>query len=303
MYRIAIPFVYYIFLLQLILTAEDSKLDSSSVFRADSVFSDSVAGKNDIVKGKKSKKDTLSDIGDSEVDSGLISDGTASLSLSEEATETTSIKDSLPVKKSKADTVSYTDITFDTPKKDKADSETISIPYTREKKEILKLGKYLQILKQYVVHFFVLAVSFCIILFTLIFYRKKMENKCFLTSTRLSLMDREVRIACKYMEKHFNDPDLTAEKLCNVLITGQAFLETLFENELGMSISDFLVQVRINRAKIFLMEDKNIPLEDLSCRVGFFDKKQLINNFKNSTGITIEEYLASLSVNGRDQNG
>lgn len=123
------------------------------------------------------------------------------------------------------------------------------------------------------------------------YIRNRVEEKRFVTSTRLSIMDKEVQRACKYIEKHYHDPDLSVSSICEALVTGPAFLEALYIRELGMSIDDFITQVRINRVNDILNKDKSISVEELALRTGFTDSKKLAQSFKKVTNIVLQEQL------------
>ena len=116
-----------------------------------------------------------------------------------------------------------------------------------------------------------------------------------MTSTRLSVMDREVQLACKYMEIHYADPELSVESICEALVTGPAFLEALFDRELGMSVTEFLTHVRINRAKQLAKKSPELDEEELLAHSGFTDRELFMHKFKEITGISFEEYRASLT--------
>lgn len=136
----------------------------------------------------------------------------------------------------------------------------------------------------------VLLLSLVVIGATVLFYRRRRESERFLTTMRLSVMDREVQRACKYMESNYNDHTLTVENMCGDLVTGRAFLETLFERELGVSVMQFLDQVRINRAKLFLKKGPDTSPEEMARRVGFLDKKAFLRTFDAVTGVSYSEY-------------
>ena len=152
------------------------------------------------------------------------------------------------------------------------------------------IRKVLRTTFRYFKYFIVLVISCGIVLYTILFYRRRKDNERFLTATRLSIMDREVKLACKYMEDNFHDSDLTIESMCEVLVTGPAFLEALFEKELGMSVSEFLSQVRINRAKSILNKRPDIEADEIALDIGFTDKNLFLQKFKEITGVTLEEY-------------
>ena len=156
------------------------------------------------------------------------------------------------------------------------------------------IKKVLRIVFKYFRYFFILLICSGVIVLVVSFYRKKADSGRFLTSTRLSIMDREVQIACKYIESHYNDPELSVESMCEKLVTGPAFLEALFAKELGMSVPDFLAQVRINRAKIILEKRSDSTVDDIALQVGFNDKKLFLQKFKEITNLAFDEYQNSI---------
>jgi AraC-like DNA-binding protein len=124
----------------------------------------------------------------------------------------------------------------------------------------------------------------------------RQEHRRFLTTTRLSIMDKEVQKACRFVERNFADPALTPERLCEVLVTGESFLETLFERELGMSVSDFIDQVRVNRVKIALRRDPLLPVAELGIEAGFSEPEALESVFRKTAGMSLERYRDALSA-------
>jgi AraC-like DNA-binding protein len=138
------------------------------------------------------------------------------------------------------------------------------------------------------------AVLFLIIMLTISLYRERHEKGRFMTTTRLSIMDKEVQRACRFIEEHFNDTDLGTERICAELVTGGAFLEALFVKELGLTVDDFIAQVRINRAKIALRKTPAMPLESLVHLCGYTDVQQFIDRFTAITGCSLDEYRRTL---------
>jgi two-component system response regulator YesN len=107
-------------------------------------------------------------------------------------------------------------------------------------------------------------------------------------------MDKEVQRACRLIEKQYEDPDLDLRKICQELVTGEAFLAALFVKELGLSVGDFIAQVRINRAKITLRRNPEIPAATLARSVGFADEKELKGLFERITGADIATYTKAV---------
>ena len=118
----------------------------------------------------------------------------------------------------------------------------------------------------------------------------------YLSSMRLSLMDKEVQYACKYIEKNYSNPDLSVGTICTALITGDAFLEALFEKELGMSVSEYIARVRISHAKQKLLEMSTLPFDFFSRQLGFTDGYVFQKAFLAISGVSFVEYASSFLI-------
>jgi AraC-like DNA-binding protein len=112
----------------------------------------------------------------------------------------------------------------------------------------------------------------------------------FLTTTRLSVMDKEVQKACRYIEKNYSNPDLTVKSICADLVTGEAFLEALMERDLGITVDDFITHVRINRVRMLLEKDPFLSKEAAAQFAGFSDVESFSAAFKRITDSTFEEF-------------
>ncbi|MBD3239500.1 MAG: helix-turn-helix domain-containing protein [Chitinivibrionales bacterium] len=142
-----------------------------------------------------------------------------------------------------------------------------------------------------------LAAGAVLIWLSLTYLTGEHEKQRFLTTTRLSIMDKEVQKACRYIERNYADPSLTPETLCRTLITSESFLSALFERELGMSVGDFIAQVRVNRVKILLRTDPHTPLSELAEKTGFQSADELCSAFAGVGGIAFEEYRDAVAAN------
>ncbi len=136
----------------------------------------------------------------------------------------------------------------------------------------------------------ILIASIAVILYTIVYFRGRKDERRFMTTTRLSVMDKEVRRACKHMEKYFDDPNLNLDSLCRSLIAGPAFLEALFQREMGMRVEEFLSHVRINRAREILKKEPAVTVDDLSRNVGISDPGDFEKEFQRLVGVSLEEF-------------
>jgi AraC-like DNA-binding protein len=120
--------------------------------------------------------------------------------------------------------------------------------------------------------------------------RNSRDRRRFLTTTRLSVMDKEVQKACRYIEQHYADPGLSAKGVCEALVTGESFLEVLMERNLGMGLVDFITQVRVNGAKMILGRNPAASMESVAKEAGFADEALFAATFRKVTGVSFDSY-------------
>lgn len=179
----------------------------------------------------------------------------------------------------------------------KTNNEIVTTPYSKEKRNSLFRNNVLKkadFLIQNIIKLFLIFLLVMLIVIVVWFIKKNADSKKFLTSTRLSLMDKEVQIACKYLENNFYDPHLSVEKLCEDLVTGVAFLEALFQKELGMRVEEFLIQVRINKARIFLNKEPDLSITELAMKCGYEESSLFQEDFIKTTNFTIDDFVSTI---------
>ncbi len=120
--------------------------------------------------------------------------------------------------------------------------------------------------------------------------RRKIGAKRFLTTTRLSVMDKEVQRTCRFIENNFMDPNLSPKSVCEALVTGEAFVEALMERDLGINVSNFIAHVRINRARMILDKDPSASKEWVSRQTGFADVESFCASFQKIAGASFDRY-------------
>jgi AraC-like DNA-binding protein len=157
-------------------------------------------------------------------------------------------------------------------------------------------------LPPYAFHILFLAVSIALIAATLRFFlTRRNDSRRFLTTTRLSVLDKLVQRGCRYIEANYPNPALTPETVCNSLVTGKAYLDALFMNELGINVQDFIIQVRVNAIKNRLSASQGEPLDinAVCAECGFADRAEAERCFAAITGGTgIAEFGRPLKTRG-----
>jgi len=139
------------------------------------------------------------------------------------------------------------------------------------------------------------AASLAVIAATLYFYLTRRDTRRFLTTTRLSVLNRMVQKGCRYIESNYSDPTLSVTDVCEELVTGEAYLDAIFEKELGITVKDFITQVRVNNIKNMLANTASPDLEKICVQCGFPDRAFAERQFAGlNGGAGIAEYARAL---------
>lgn len=100
-----------------------------------------------------------------------------------------------------------------------------------------------------------------------------------------------VQYIIQFIHKNLQD-DLTLYRLADLVHVNASYLSRLFKNEIGVNITDYIADVRIDRAKELLRDEKK-RIVDISAEIGYTSHNSFARFFKNSTGMTPQEYRSS----------
>lgn len=101
-------------------------------------------------------------------------------------------------------------------------------------------------------------------------------------------VSRQIQDGCNYIQIH------SAEKLRISDIAAQVgyaeyYFSKKFKKEMGISVNDYIKQVRVERAKIIL-RSKKTNIQDISHDLGFSTRSQFAEIFHKFTGMSPAEY-------------
>jgi two-component system response regulator YesN len=68
------------------------------------------------------------------------------------------------------------------------------------------------------------------------------------------------------------------------------YISRIFSKELGVTFSNYLTEIRINKAKKLLI-DKNYKIYEVACMVGYNDVQYFCRVFKKVSGVSAKEYV------------
>jgi Response regulator containing CheY-like receiver domain and AraC-type DNA-binding domain len=97
-----------------------------------------------------------------------------------------------------------------------------------------------------------------------------------------------VKLALKYMEENYRK-DITLADVASAVYVTPNYLSTTFKEEMGVSFIDWLNQLRIEKAKLFL-DEPGAKIYEVAEWVGFSDYKYFSSIFKKFTGFPPRQY-------------
>lgn len=91
-----------------------------------------------------------------------------------------------------------------------------------------------------------------------------------------------------YIQSHYKE-NMTLEELSKIAGFNSNYFSGMFKKETGETITEYILSVRIGRAKE-LLKDKNIKINEVPEKVGIGDTKYFTKQFKKVAGLTPSQY-------------
>lgn len=100
--------------------------------------------------------------------------------------------------------------------------------------------------------------------------------------------DDSIQKACNYINNHLEE-DLSYEQVAEYVCMSPRHFSRRFRDEMGKTFTEYIVQLRVERAMKLLDEGK-VLVDDIGATVGYRDDKYFQQIFKKYTGCTVREY-------------
>ncbi|MCT4544294.1 MAG: response regulator [Vallitalea sp.] len=114
--------------------------------------------------------------------------------------------------------------------------------------------------------------------------------------TKMLINDERVDNNCKlisqikeYINEHYCENSMSLGIVANTFNKNPAYISKLFKNETGDKFLDYIIKLRINKAKE-LLNDVSIKTYEIAEMVGYADTSHFIKVFKKYTGMSTSEY-------------
>ncbi len=112
----------------------------------------------------------------------------------------------------------------------------------------------------------------------------RMSVNKFFVSTKNELILSVINLIVRNIEDN-----LSLQSVAKLLFVNKAYLSHLFKQELGIGFTDYLVSVKIERAK-YLLGYSQMKIYEISTQLGYFDTEYFSRIFKQITGKKPTEY-------------
>lgn len=99
-----------------------------------------------------------------------------------------------------------------------------------------------------------------------------------------TLQDYRAEYACRYVLAHFHE-NINRDKMAEMVNLSPGYFSNLFRQEVGMSFSDYLIQVRVENAKS-LLRRFDLSVDAISKRCGFHSLAHFSRTFKDRVGMS-----------------
>jgi AraC-like DNA-binding protein len=106
-----------------------------------------------------------------------------------------------------------------------------------------------------------------------------------------SVQDFRAEYACRYVLSHYQE-NINRDKMAEMVNLSPGYFSNLFRSEVGMSFSDYLIQVRIENAKR-LLRRFDLSVEAISKQCGFNSLAHFSRTFKDRCGLSPLKYRKS----------
>ncbi|WP_438445436.1 helix-turn-helix domain-containing protein [Gorillibacterium sp. sgz5001074] len=122
---------------------------------------------------------------------------------------------------------------------------------------------------------------------------------------RSKMTDVTLQLAVEYMDANFNN-NISVDTVAEYVQRSTSYLSRIFKDSTGMTINDYLIQLRIKRA-MELLKQPHFTMEEICRDIGYANVSYFNKIFKSRTGLTPGQYrqqhaAEQLLAQGKDRS-
>ncbi|MGD9909695.1 MAG: helix-turn-helix transcriptional regulator [Candidatus Izemoplasmatales bacterium] len=108
-------------------------------------------------------------------------------------------------------------------------------------------------------------------------------------------VDEVLNDAIAFVDKHYDDPLLSLNMVCDYLNISISYLSMLLKREKNITFNKYVIQVRMEKAKE-LLRTTNHKIIDISLMTGYNEVYYFSHSFKKYTGMSPKQFREELYV-------
>lgn len=116
------------------------------------------------------------------------------------------------------------------------------------------------------------------------------QNKVIKSSGKGAVKKEVFGQITEYMEHHPSE-NLSIQNICRQFGVSQTTLSRLFRNYAKMSYNNYLIRMRVEKAKEMMRQNKDIYIKDVAIAMGYSDQFYFSRIFRSITGMSPSEYM------------
>ncbi len=124
-------------------------------------------------------------------------------------------------------------------------------------------------------------------------YLVGLSEKCILEIEEQSNVCVYVKNAQEFIDLNFMNSDLRQEDIAREIYVNKSYLSSIFKSTLGVSVVEYLTNLRMLKAKEYL-DNSECNIYEVAERVGYLDPNYFSRCFKKKYGITPKEYIRTI---------
>lgn len=131
-------------------------------------------------------------------------------------------------------------------------------------------------------YYVILGYIFKIFSFLIKYYPKEVENY----SSKQEIVVHKI---CEYLERKFDDPNLSLDEIAKKFYFTQSYLTRLFKKEMGITPIQYIDELRMKKA-IELLGHKTFTIEQIAETLGYSNQFYFTKRFKKYYGMPPSKY-------------
>ncbi|MEG2669887.1 MAG: helix-turn-helix domain-containing protein, partial [Oscillospiraceae bacterium] len=117
-----------------------------------------------------------------------------------------------------------------------------------------------------------------------------LESICLYIKDNRSGKKEVLKVAMlEYIEKNCENSNLSMETVADAFSVSYTYVSHFFKDYIGENFSNYLMNIRIEKAKKYLKET-SLPISEIAQKLGYSNSAGLIRNFKKIAGVTPGKY-------------